>query len=279
MSLEPVLDSHVLLRRKVELLAAQQQHLVRLLTLHARGEGPCCYHCGADGMDHEGAFYSPHGDCGIWTCGRCGLSQLRERPLEADVEALEDTNEIYPTDTDRAEDLVAEHGFMIDLVAQHVPEPGRMLEVGCSHGYKLEAARRRGWEVEGVELLPRACAFVREHFGIPVHQGTLDSFIPSGGFDAVVAWHVLEHVPSIQGFLGHVREFLNPGGFLFVQVPSFEVARKLEWDQHPDVFNALHYWYFTKASLGAVLQEQGFRTEQLHIDPHLPFLTAIATLS
>lgn len=278
MPLDVPVDRHVLLRRKLALLAAEQRRLVRLLTLHARAEGPCCFHCGADGMTHEGDFHALGEECGVWNCERCGLSQLRERPLEADVEALEDTNRTYPSEVEGSEERVAEHAFMIDLVERHVPGPGRLLEVGCSHGFKLEAARRRGWEVAGVELLPRACAFVRDHFGIDVHQGTLESFVPDGPFDAVVAWHVLEHVPSIPSFLGHVHAFLRTGGRVFIQVPCFDEARDMTWNEHPEVFNTLHSWYFTRGSLGAMLTEHGFAVDELHVDPNLPFLTAIASV-
>jgi len=54
------------------------------------------------------------------------------------------------------------------------PAGAKVLEVGCAEGHFLDAARKRGWEVCGVELSPVATASARRRFGLQVFEGVLD---------------------------------------------------------------------------------------------------------
>lgn len=99
---------------------------------------------------------------------------------------------------------------------------GRLLELGSAGGFLLEAARRRGWEVRGVELSAPAVDYCRRTFGLAVHRGDLrDAPFPRGSFDVVVADNVLEHTPEPRALLAELTSFLRPGGHLLVVVPSY----------------------------------------------------------
>src|SRR6266700_7378550 len=90
---------------------------------------------------------------------------------------------------------------------------GRVLDVGCGPGFLLRQFQKRGWEAQGTELSEHSAAHARETLGLPIHVGDLASArFPDAHFDAVVLWHVLEHVSSPQSTLVEVERILRPGG-------------------------------------------------------------------
>jgi hypothetical protein len=61
-------------------------------------------------------------------------------------------------------------GRLLDAIERHTAR-GRMLEVGCCHGLPLDEARRRGWEVAGLELADASRAHARDALGLDVKIG------------------------------------------------------------------------------------------------------------
>lgn len=158
-------------------------------------------------------------------CGACGLA--RTVPQPAHVEAYYPAS-YYGVPADRRFPALVEglQRRLYDARARAVERlaggPGRVLDVGCGRGHLLDAFRRRGWDVQGVELDERSAAHARDVLGIPVHVGPPGSEVwPEGYFDAVVLWHVLEHLPDPEATLARVRRLLSPRGVLLVGVPDF----------------------------------------------------------
>ena len=100
---------------------------------------------------------------------------------------------------------------------------GRLLDVGCAFGSFLELARRRGWEVSGVEISPYSSRFAREEMGLDVRTGTLTSTPPeSGTFDLVTFWDVLEHVTDVRANLRVAHSALKDGGYLILTTDNYD---------------------------------------------------------
>jgi 2-polyprenyl-3-methyl-5-hydroxy-6-metoxy-1,4-benzoquinol methylase len=242
-------------------MIAERRRLEFVLEQHRVTGGLCCRHCGGRELQLDGAFTEEPERAlhRIWSCATCGLSHLERQLTEERVAALEDANPRYQIDEEDVECRVTEHGFILPLLNRY-RSAGSVLDVGCSRGYKLEAARRAGWRVAGVELSSASAHFARTVFGLDVHLGTLDSYAPSADFDAVIAWHVLEHVPSPSAFLGLVNALLVNGGHLYLQVPSYDCYQPLpDWSSHPENFCAVHYWHFRREPLRRLLVEHGFK--------------------
>lgn len=99
----------------------------------------------------------------------------------------------------------------------------------------LERARRLLPGAESVELDPDA--------RLPFDDGS---------FDLVVCTETLEHVRDVQLLLSEVRRVLEPAGRLAATTPAH--ARLM---RPPDPLTP-HLRFFTKASLGTLLDEMGF---------------------
>lgn len=99
----------------------------------------------------------------------------------------------------------------------------RILEVGFGNGNFLRFAKERGAEVQGTEMIPELLKAAREA-GYPVSDGT-ELFAAKrdhGGFDAVVAFDVLEHMEKheLVTFFGAVHALLKPGGVFLARFPN-----------------------------------------------------------
>ena len=138
---------------------------------------------------------------------------------------------------------------------------GRVLDVGCGPGFLLRQFQRRGWEAQGTEYSERAAAHARQSLGLPIHIGELaEARFPNEHFDAVVLWHVLEHVPTPQGTLAEVERILRPGGVFLVGVPNFgSWEARLARDKwfHLDV--PRHLNHFTVPNLTWMLSSAGLQ--------------------
>jgi 2-polyprenyl-3-methyl-5-hydroxy-6-metoxy-1,4-benzoquinol methylase len=105
--------------------------------------------------------------------------------------------------------------------------PPRYLDVGCSTGFVVEAARDKEWEAIGIDLNPSAIEFGRSR-GLDLRTVPLEEagFAPRT-FDAVSLFDVLEHLLDPRRTLSACADLLAPGGILFLYVPNFDSASRL----------------------------------------------------
>ncbi len=148
---------------------------------------------------------------------------------------------------------------------------GALLDVGCGTGQFLEAARRTGYRVTGIDPSRRQLEVARARFGLTdLHALTLAEYAhqaSGAAFDVVAAFQVLEHVADPLGFLAEARRLLRPGGQLAVGVPNWRMWSVLRepMDAPP---NHLTRWSTT--SLRAALERSGFEVlrEREHRSVH-----------
>lgn len=135
--------------------------------------------------------------------------------------------------------------------------PRRLLDIGAGDGAFLAAARDDGWVGTGVEIgeAPRAAAAAR---GVTLHAD-LEAAAADGPFDAVTAWHSLEHIREAPALLRRVRGLMAPGAALVVAVPNaFGAQARLfgpRW-LHLDV--PRHVYHFGDRALTRLLESCGF---------------------
>ena len=142
---------------------------------------------------------------------------------------------------------------------------GRLVEIGSSFGYTLEAFRRDNWSVLGIEPDRWAAKFASEKMRIETIRSTLEAAkLPDEFADVVVMLHVIEHVPDPVGTLREIWRILKPGGHLILETPRYDTAmfwllgrreRSLSCDGH--------IFFFTDESLRRAYTAAGFQLERL----------------
>jgi 2-polyprenyl-3-methyl-5-hydroxy-6-metoxy-1,4-benzoquinol methylase len=109
----------------------------------------------------------------------------------------------------------------IDQIERRIGKKGKILDVGCSFGFFLDAARQRGWAVAGVELSPYAAAYATQRFGLSiVNKSILDAEFAENSFDVITMWYVIEHLPDPKQVLRCLRNLLKEDGMLVVSTPN-----------------------------------------------------------
>ena len=158
-----------------------------------------------------------HGD--FYRCLTCGTVQQPSLPPAPQLHELyrRMRDERY---LDEEEGRRRTASRLLDRLTPHA-RAGRLLDVGCGHGLLLDEARRRGYDVLGVELAADAARHARDVLALPVEECALeDAALEPGSFDAVVMTDVLEHLDDPVAAIERCSELLAPGGTLMVTTPD-----------------------------------------------------------
>ncbi|UCH36179.1 MAG: class I SAM-dependent methyltransferase [Armatimonadota bacterium] len=225
-----------------------------------------CYLCGAHGR----SLLIEVAGTKIVRCEQCGLAgtlDVTDEPSynEAYLHCERAGVEPSPAEIERSVRVERRRMARVRRAA-----PGRrLLEIGVGHGYFLEAARRGGFDVRGMDISSAAADFCRRHFGLRVEVSSLeDATYPAEALDVVAAWHVLEHLADPLNALSKIRGWLAPGGIIAVEVPNYESydARVLglAWHGWQPVY---HRWHFAPMALEAMLRQAGFTILQIWRSP------------
>ena len=110
--------------------------------------------------------------------------------------------------------------WLLDRLRAYLPN-GRLLQVGCGYGLLLDEARRRGYEVEGVEPSVEAARYARDRLGLAVREMAVEEAELGGErYDAVLLVDVLEHLDDPVAALDRLLTVLAPGGTLLIVTPD-----------------------------------------------------------
>lgn len=162
----------------------------------------------------------PSRDALFFRCRECGVVMLDPARWPSNVREYY-SEEYYPESFAGRESVMAHFVGRLPLIERFVPRGARVLEIGAASGELLHLLKERGYEVRGVELSARAARQARDLYGLDVRAGTLeDVAFEKGQFDAVLFFHVLEHMEEPRTFLAEVRRVLAPGGVAVIEVPN-----------------------------------------------------------
>lgn len=202
-------------------------------------------------------------------CPCCGLGRLD--PLPSDDELTSFYPDAYYGDPGikfqpLVEALVRAVGARhIRFLSRGVPSGGQVLDVGCGRGVLLAELADRGFEVHGVERSAAAAAGADPRARIRIASDLAEVAHPADSFDAVLIWHVLEHLRDPVASVREIHRILRPGGKLVVAVPNFS-SLQARWAGaawfHLDL--PRHVFHFSLAALRRLLVQSGFACESEH---------------
>lgn len=205
----------------------------------------------------------------IVRCDACGLVRTEPRPDDAAWGRYYPDAYYGAAGSARFPSLVeALQDRLYDARARRVHRlnrgPGRVLDIGCGRGFLLRRFQRLGWQVMGTEMSAAAAAHARDVLGLPVEIGDVTRLgLPAASVDAVVLWHVLEHVAEPAALLAEAARLLRPGGVALVGVPDFG-SPEARWARagwlHLDV--PRHLAHFTRGTLERMMRDAGLATEE-----------------
>ena len=134
----------------------------------------------------------------------------------------------------------------------------RILDIGCGHGFFLEVAKERGWEVYGTELSDKAIEDC-ENKGIQMHKGPIheDTF-EENTFDVVVSIEMIEHINYPTDYVKTIQRILRKGGQCYITTPNFNsLLRYYLKDKYDVIEYPNHLCYYTKKTISSLFKEHG----------------------
>jgi SAM-dependent methyltransferase len=144
-----------------------------------------------------------------------------------------------------------------------IPLGARVLEVGAGDGRFVSRLRAAGFEATGIEPSERGARIASDR-GAPVERAGLEDVdLDPASLDAVIVWHVLEHLDDPAEALARIGAWLRPGGLAVIACPNLaSLQARIGGDRwfHQDV--PRHRTHFTATGLSLLLERSGFRVER-----------------
>jgi len=193
-------------------------------------------------------------------CKECGLVYLNPQPSVATLRSTYKNfgKEYYLSKEKLKIDFSIDHRERLEKLKQF-RKTGKLLDVGCSTGAFLVAARNDGWDVYGCEISKYSSQYAQEEKGLNVFTGELtQANYKEADFDVITFWAVLEHVPNIFGYLSETYRILRPGGAVAISVPNWRSLSIILLGPKYRYITHTHLFYFTPRSISYLLKKIGF---------------------
>jgi SAM-dependent methyltransferase len=210
-------------------------------------------------------------------CRRCGLLYVNPRPTEAEM------GKFYPETYSWKETLEAdsfltkwvrrlEKGYRYHLLRDEVSKVakftgrsfGKVLDIGCGTGDRLDVFRSKGFETYGIEISDSA-SYAKNYLKLNVMRGDLFSAsFPDRFFDIVTLYNVLEHTHNPTRVCDEIRRILKDGGFLIIQVPNKDSLQYKIFKEKWAAFDVPRdLYYFGVEILRSLLEKVGFTVTKM----------------
>lgn len=219
-------------------------------------------------------------------CRDCGLAYLKERPTQECIGSFYPAS-FYPTHQKRlsssdgnslrqflrrivkkrlqARKSTIPDKILLNLVpsywkvAASFPPGGRILDIGCGAGWKLDFYKDFGWETYGCDISVNAIAAAQEK-GHNAVAGQIENIhYPDNYFAAIQISHVIEHLPDPVTAIKKTYKLLQNGGLLLLETPNQTgLIAKIFKRDYWQVDSPRHFQLFSKKNVLSLLINEGF---------------------
>ena len=138
--------------------------------------------------------------------------------------------------------------------------PKTLLDVGCGNGFILTESLKLGFDkVAGIEPSRKAIEGSDPSVRAFIKQGIFDNqSFPSGSFDIVTFFQVMEHFTDPLNFLRNTEIILKKGGLVLAFNHNMDaLAIKLMGERSP-VIDLEHLYFFDRKTMRKIFEKAGF---------------------
>jgi SAM-dependent methyltransferase len=235
-----------------------------------------CNLCGLDNtrilFRKRDKFGISEDEFGVVECQGCGLLYINPRPSQQEI------GRFYPETYSWKETLEAdsfltqgirklEKGYRYHLLKDEVSKvtrftgkrQGKVLDIGCGAGDRLDSFRAAGFETCGIETSESA-NYAKEHLGLNVIRGDLlSAHFPEGSFDIITLYNVLEHTHDPTRVILESHRVLKKEGYLIIQIPNKDCFQFRIFKERWAAFDIPRdLYYFGTKTISSLLKKSGF---------------------
>jgi 2-polyprenyl-3-methyl-5-hydroxy-6-metoxy-1,4-benzoquinol methylase len=198
----------------------------------------------------------------IEKCTSCGLVQVTNMPPPERVPDVYDKaffDTAYTgldTDTRKQRYVYLNFENKLQQIEKRIGRKGRLLDVGCSFGFFLDAARKRGWSVEGLDVSEYAATYARFHLNLSVQNAPVTAAcFPEKSFDVITLWEVIEHLLDPVRALQHLSGFVKDDGMLVMGTPNVDsYLAMIQGKQWRNWEPPAHLLYFSPGTMNRLFE-------------------------
>jgi len=177
-------------------------------------------------------------------CQGCGLIFMKSPPADMSP-YYRGGYDAIPASADQLRAIAAHEKYRTEPLLKY-KHSGRCLEIGPWRGVICANMKDAGFDVTAIEMDAACVHFLRSQLGIEAIQSTdpaeaMQQLRP--GFDVIISWHSLEHLPRPWMVIEEAAKLLAPGGVLVLAMPnpdSYEFLVLKERWYHLDTPRHLH---------------------------------------
>lgn len=146
-----------------------------------------------------------------------------------------------------------------------LPKQAQLLDYGCGVGIFAKYLKDQGHVVFGVEPNAKARQLAADK-GLQVFP-SLDA-LQVQPFDAILLWHVLEHLPEPEKTLREFHQRLAPEGHLVLALPNLCSADAQHYGSYWAAYDVpRHLWHFSQGGIAQLAAQTGFRVRKTYPMP------------
>ena len=144
------------------------------------------------------------------------------------------------------------------------------LDIGCSTGFVVEAAKDHGWNATGIDLNKSAVDFGKRR-DLNLFNVDLFNINFKNKFDVITLYDVLEHLVNPKKTILKVKKLLKKNGLVHLYVPNYNSASRILMGKEAHfIWPSHHLTYYTIETISDFLEKRGFdiidiKTEGLDI--------------
>ena len=203
----------------------------------------------------------------IVSCETCNFTFTNPRPKDESLGGYY-KSDMYISHTNNTKGLF---NWMYQTVRNHaigtkvtllksLKRSGTHLDIGCGTGEFLNACKNEGFSTEGIEPSELARKQAIENFNLSVNENTNLEQFQNNKFDSISMWHVLEHIPNLNGTITQFDRVLNANGKVIVAVPNHKSWDAKYYKEYWAAWDVpIHLWHFSKETIELLFNKNGFK--------------------
>ena len=105
---------------------------------------------------------------------------------------------------------------------KHIPDRGRIMDLGCGSGRDVKWFRDHGYDARGLDASEKLVQIAQKRFDIPVEVGCIEDWVSEEPIDGIWCCASLMHltVSEAEKFVSNLSHNLKSGGAIFVSVKT-----------------------------------------------------------